>query len=45
MLILYVVGASVFYRGRHNRAKQRVKKYYRDLSRLGKMEVKEKKKV
>ena len=45
MLILYVVGASVFYRGRHNRAKQRVKKYYRDLSRPPKMEVKEKKKV
>ncbi len=45
MLIVYVIGAGIFYRGRHNRAKQRVKKYYRDLSRLGKMEVKEKKKV
>lgn len=45
MLVIYVISASIFYRGRHNRAKQRVKKYYRDLSRLGKMEVKEKKKV
>ncbi len=45
LLVIYVISANVFYRGRHNRAKQRVKKYYRDLSRLGKMEVKEKKKV
>lgn len=45
MLVIYVISASVFYRSRHNHAKQRVKKYYRDLSRLGKMEVKEKKKV
>ncbi len=45
LLILYIIGASIYYRGWHNRAKQRVKKYYRDLSRLGKMEVKEKKKA
>ncbi len=45
LLIIYIICANVFYRGRHNRAKQRVRKYYRDLSRLGKMEVKEKKKV
>lgn len=45
LLIVYIICANVFYRGRHNRAKQRVRKYYRDLSRLGKMEVKEKKKV
>ncbi len=45
LLIIYIICANVFYRGRHKRAKQRVRKYYRDLSRLGKMEVKEKKKV
>ena len=45
LLIIYIICANVFYRGRHNRAKQRVRKYYSDLSRLGKMEVKEKKKV
>ena len=45
MLIVYVIGAGIFYRGRHNRAKQRVKNYYRDLSRLGKMEEKETTKV
>ena len=45
LLIIYIICANVFYRGRHNREKQRVRKYYRDLSRLGKMEVKEKKKV
>ncbi len=45
LLIIYIISANVYYRSRHNRAKQRMKKYYRDLSRLGKMEVKEKKKV
>ncbi len=45
LLVIYIISANVYYRGRHNRAKQRMKKYYRDLSRLGKMEVKEKKKV
>lgn len=43
LLIVYGVYASGFYKERHNKAKQRVKKYYRDLSRLGKMEMKEKK--
>lgn len=44
LLVIYAVCSNAFYRGRHNDAKHRVKKYYRDLSRLGKMEVKEKKK-
>lgn len=43
LLIIYCVCASNFYKGRHNRAKQRVKRYYRDLTRLEKMEIKEKK--
>lgn len=41
LLVTYCVCASSFYKGRHNKAKQRVKKYYRDLSRLGKMYMKE----
>lgn len=45
MLVIYGVCSNVYYRGRHDDAKHRVKKYYRDLSRLGKMEIKEKKKV
>lgn len=43
LLIVYCVCASSFYKSRHNKAKQRVKKYYRDLARLEKMEMKEKK--
>lgn len=43
LLIIYCVCASGFYRSKHNQAKQRVKKYYRDLSHLGKMYMKEKK--
>lgn len=43
LLIIYVICASTFYKSRHNKAKQRVKKYYRDLARLEKMEIKEKK--
>lgn len=42
LLIIYCVCASSFYKSRHNKAKQRVKKYYRDLSRLEKIEMKEK---
>ena len=42
LLITYCVCASCFYKSKHNKAKQRVKKYYRDLSRLGKMYMKEK---
>lgn len=43
LLVAYCVCASSFYKLKHNKAKQRVKKYYRDLSRLGKMCMKEKK--
>lgn len=43
LVILYGVCASSFYKMKHSRAKQRVKKYYRDLARLEKMEIKEKK--
>lgn len=42
LIVTYCVCASSFYKSRHNKAKQRVKKYYRDLSRLGKMDMKEK---
>ncbi len=42
LLVVYCVCASSFYKSRHNKAKQRVKMYYRDLSRLGKMYMKEK---
>ena len=44
MLIIYGVCASSFYKARHNKAKQRMKRYYRDLSRMGKMYMKEKNK-
>lgn len=43
ILIVYGICASSFYSAKHNSAKQRVKKYYRDLARLEKMDVKEKK--
>ncbi len=35
--------ARMFYKRKHNLAKQHVKKYYRDLSRLEKINMKEKK--
>ena len=41
LVIAYAIGASRFYKKKHVRAKQRVKKYYRDLSRLEKMYKKE----
>ena len=41
LMILYGIGAGNFYSKKHIRAKQRVKKYYRDLSRLEKMYKKE----
>lgn len=41
LLIIYGVGAGNFYKKKHGQAKQRVKKYYRDLSRLEKMYKKE----
>ncbi|MGC4019322.1 MAG: hypothetical protein QM793_08935 [Muricomes sp.] len=43
LLIIYCVCAAAFYRSKHDQAKERVKGYYRDLSRLGKMYMKEKK--
>ena len=42
LLILYGIGAGNFYRKKHGRAKHRVKRYYRELSRLEKMYKKEK---
>ena len=42
LLIVYGMGAGIFYKKKHEKAKQRVKKYYRDLSRLEKMYKKEK---
>lgn len=41
LVIIYCVCASSFYKAKHNRAKQRVKKFYRDLARLEKMDMKE----
>ena len=43
LVIIYCVCASSFYTEKHNSAKRRVKKYYRDLVRLEKMGIKEKK--
>ncbi len=45
LVIVYCVFSGNFYKGKYNKAKQRVKKYYRDLARLGKMEKKEKNKI
>ncbi|WP_251390845.1 hypothetical protein [Mediterraneibacter agrestimuris] len=41
LVIIYCVCASSFYKAKHNHAKQRVKKFYRDLARLEKMDIKE----
>lgn len=41
VLIVYGISAASYYKRRHTRAKQRVKKYYRDLNRLSKMIEKE----
>lgn len=40
LMILYGIGAGNFYSKKHIRAKQRVKKYLRDISRLEKMNKK-----
>lgn len=40
LLIIYGIGAGNFYSKKHIRAKQRVKKYLRDISRLEKMNKK-----
>lgn len=37
LLIIYGIGAGSFYSKKHDRAKQRVKKYIRDITRLEKM--------
>lgn len=37
MLVVFAIGAGAFYKKRHTQAKQRVKKYMRDLSRMEKM--------
>ncbi|MDD3404158.1 MAG: hypothetical protein PHQ72_12510 [Hespellia sp.] len=41
ILIAYVIGAGIFYKNKHNGAKRRLKQYYRNLSRLGKIYKKE----
>lgn len=41
LLIIYGVGSGKFYRKKHTQAKQRVKKYYREMSRLEKLYKKE----
>lgn len=43
LLIIYGIGAGSFYKNKHIQAKQRMKKYMRDLSRLEKMNVKKEK--
>ena len=43
LLIIYGIGAGSFYKKKHIRAKQRMKKYMRDLSRLEKMNRKKEK--
>ena len=40
LVILYGIGAGNFYSKKHIRAKQRVKKYLRDITRLEKMSKK-----
>lgn len=37
LMVVFAIGAGSFYKKRHKQAKQRVKKYMRDLSRLEKM--------
>lgn len=41
LLIIYGIGSGRFYRKKHTQAKQRVKKYYRDMARLEKIYKKE----
>lgn len=44
LVIIYCICANSYYKAKHNRAKQRVKRFYRDLARLEKMDdIKEKK--
>lgn len=37
LLVVFAIGAASFYKKKHTQAKQRVKKYMRDLSRMEKM--------
>lgn len=41
LVMVYCVCATSFYKSKHNKSKQRMKEYYRDLNRLGKMHMKE----
>lgn len=41
LIIIYGIGSSNFYKKRYKLAKKRMKQYYRDLSRLGKLYEKE----
>lgn len=43
LIIIYGIGASIFYKNRHMQAKQRVKKYLRELSRIEKINQKKEK--
>ena len=43
LLIIYGIGAGSFYRKKHTRAKHRMKRYMRNLSRLEKMNLKKEK--
>ena len=43
LLIIYGIGAGTFYSKKHARAKQRVKRYMRDISHLEKMNSKKEK--
>lgn len=43
LLIIFAIGAGSFYKKRHTQAKQRVKKYMRDLSQMEKIELKKEK--
>ena len=43
LLIIYGIGAGSFYKKKHIRAKQRMKRYLRELSRLERMNLKKEK--
>lgn len=42
MVVLYILVASQFYKNKHNQARQRVKKFNHDLTRLNRMYEREK---
>jgi len=41
LLVIYIIACSFVYGGRHKRAKKRIKRYYRDISRLERLLKKE----